>query len=93
MLALAHETVPTPWSIARVVALVIPLHDSVDEAPAVMVVGLAVNDPIVGAAAVTVNVTAALVPPAVVIVTVRAPGVACPSIVNTTVSDVLVPAT
>ena len=71
MLALAHETVPTPWSIAHVVALVIPLHDSVNEAPAVMVVGLAVNNPIVGAAALTVTVAVAvLLPPAPVAVSV-----------------------
>ena len=71
VLPLAHETFPTPLSIEQVVALVIPLHDSVDDCPAVIVVGLAVNDPIVGAAALTVTVAVAVVlPPAPVAVSV-----------------------
>ena len=49
-LALLHETVPTPLLIEQLVALVIPLHDSVEKPPGLIVVGLAVNESTVGAA-------------------------------------------
>ena len=42
-------TVPTPLLIEQLVALVIPLHDKVDDCPVVIVGGFAVNEPIVGA--------------------------------------------
>ena len=68
---LAHDTVPTPLLIEQVVALVTPLQVKVADWPAVIVVGLAVNEPMVGAAAVTVTVTVAVeLPPGPVAVNV-----------------------
>jgi hypothetical protein len=46
-----QSTVPTPWSIAHVVAFEMPLQESVDDCPVVMLAGEAPNDPIVGPAA------------------------------------------
>jgi hypothetical protein len=71
VLALPHETAPTPLLIEQVVALAIPVHASVDDCPAVIVVGLAVNEAIVGAVAPTVTLTpAVLLPPGPVAVSV-----------------------
>jgi hypothetical protein len=56
VLALLQDTAPTPLSMLQLVAFVIPLHDSVDDWPLVIVVGLAVNVPILGPAALTVTV-------------------------------------
>ena len=67
--ALLHETLPTLPLIAQVVALAIPVHDNVEDCPAVIVVGLAVNDPIVGTAVtLTVVVTVALPPAPVAVI-------------------------
>lgn len=63
MLPPAHETLPTPLSIEQLVALLMPLHESVEDCPLVTLVGLAVNDPIAGAAALTVTVAVAVVVP------------------------------
>jgi hypothetical protein len=59
---LAHVTVPTPWSIAQLAALVIPVHDNVVECPACTVVGVAVNVPIAGRDDCTVTLHVAVVP-------------------------------
>jgi hypothetical protein len=62
----AHATVPTPLSIEQVVAFVMPLHESVEDCPLLMLVGFALNDPIAGlAGAVTVMVALAVVLPPV----------------------------
>ena len=45
-----QSTVPTPWSIAHVVAFEMPLQESVDDCPVVMLAGEAPKDPIVGPA-------------------------------------------
>jgi hypothetical protein len=81
--------VPTPWSIAQLVALVIALHARRAGEPAVTLDGVAVNNPIAGDTAPTVNVTGALVPPAVMTVTWRAPEAAPGSIANVALSAVL----
>ncbi len=71
VLPLLHDTDPTPLLIEQLVAFVIPLHESVDDCPLVIVDGLAENAPIVGAAAFTVTVAVAvLLPPAPVAVSV-----------------------
>ncbi len=71
MLPLLHDTDPTPLLIEQLVALVMPLHESVDDWPLVIVDGLAEKEPIVGAAAFTVTVAVAvLLPPAPVAVSV-----------------------
>jgi hypothetical protein len=43
----AHETVPTPLSIAQVSAFARPLHDNEEAPPAGIDAGLASNEPIV----------------------------------------------
>ena len=48
VLSLPHDTAPTPLLIEHVVALVIPLQESADEWPGVIVGWLAVNEPTVG---------------------------------------------
>jgi hypothetical protein len=53
---LAHDTVPTPLLIEQVVALVTPLHVKAADWPAVIDVGLAVNERTVGAGGLTVMV-------------------------------------
>jgi hypothetical protein len=45
---LAHETVPTPLLIEQVVAFTIPAHVNTADWPGAIVVGFAVNVPIVG---------------------------------------------
>jgi hypothetical protein len=68
---LAHDTVPTPLLIEQLVALATLLHVKVADWPAVIVVGLAVNEPMVGAAAFTVTVAVAgVLPPGPVAVKV-----------------------
>jgi hypothetical protein len=69
-----------------------PRHARLDEPPGLMITGLAVNEPIVGSGAPIVNVPE-LLPPGVVIVTVRGPGVALASITKAAVSDRPVAAT
>ena len=49
----AGVTIPTPWSIEAIVAFVLA-QDNVNDAPAVMVVGLALNVPVGAGATVTV---------------------------------------
>jgi hypothetical protein len=44
-----HATVPTPRLIEQVVAFVMPLHESLDDCPLVMLDGFTPNDPIAGA--------------------------------------------
>jgi hypothetical protein len=71
VLALLHGTVPTPLLIEQVVALVIPLQAKVADWPGAIVVGLAVNEPMVGAVALTVTLAlAVLLPPVPVAVSV-----------------------
>ena len=70
VLPLAHDTAPTPLLIEHVVALVIPLHDSVDDCPALIVVGLALNAPIAGAGFTVTVAFAVVLPPAPVAVSV-----------------------
>ncbi len=89
VLLLLHDTAPTPWSMEQLVALVIPVHESVTESIDCTVLALDVNVPIVGAAADTVNVCAPLVPADVVTVTLRAVVAAALSMVNVAVIDVL----
>ena len=68
----AHDTVPTPLLIEQLVALVTLLHVKVADWPAVIVVGLAVNEPMVGAGAFTVMVAVAgVLPPGPVAVKVK----------------------
>lgn len=71
-LALAHETAPTPLSIAHAVALVMPVHDRVVVLPVTIVPGLAPNVPIVGFDACTVTPHVAVVPRVTVTVYVPA---------------------
>jgi hypothetical protein len=80
-LLLPHDTAPTPTLMLHAVALVTPVHDSVVDAPWVMIGGFALKVPIVGAGAVTVNGTE-LLPPGVVMVTVREPGEAFAAITS-----------
>jgi hypothetical protein len=69
-----HGTLPTPLLIEQFAAFVIPLHESLDDCPFVMLDGLAANDPIVGAVgggAFTVTVAVAVtLPPSPVAVNV-----------------------
>ena len=64
---------PKPLLIEQVVALVTPLQVKVDDWPAVIVVGLAVNEPMVGAVGGAFTVTVAVagvLPPGPVAVSV-----------------------
>ncbi len=71
VLPLLHDTDPTPLLIEQLVACAIPLHASVEDCPAVIVDGLAENDPMLGAAGSTVTVAVLVaVPPAPVAVSV-----------------------
>ena len=73
LVPLLHGTVPTPLLIEQVVALVIPLQVKVDDWPAVIVVGLAVNEAMVGAVGDAPTVTlavAGVLPPGPVAVSV-----------------------
>jgi hypothetical protein len=74
VLPLAHVMAPTPLLMAHVVALVMPLHASVDDPPRMNVGGVAPNDPTagaVGATAVTVTVAVCIaLPPGPVAVSV-----------------------
>jgi hypothetical protein len=73
---------------AHVVAFASPVQDSVAELPSVIVAGVAVKAPIVGAGAVIVYVSAVVVPPAVATVTCLAPGAATVSMVKVAITEV-----
>ena len=57
-----HATAPTPLSIAQAVAPEMLLHDNVVDCPGAIPAGVAVNEPIVGAAT-TVTVANLVAPP------------------------------
>ena len=86
-LPFAQATVPTLLSMAQLVAFAMPLHDNVTGSPALMLAGLAANEPMDVPAGTTENVCGALVPPAVVTVTLLWPIAAAESIVNVAVAD------
>lgn len=91
MLLSAQGTLPMPTLILQLVASEIPVHDSVDDSPRVMRSGRAVKLSMRGSGALMLNVDVVL-PPGVVTVTVRWPGVALRSTRSETVIDLPVAA-